>query len=207
MKNRSPSVERICAAAVSHFAEYGYDASSLNEIAARVGIRKASLYAHFASKDALFMEVFSEAREQESAFVQASFAAEGVTSVPGEHYCKMVAARYKDSAHLRFLLRTAYLPPASLRGAITSGYEEHVQALRDLFCIGLASGRTLNGADIRVFGDAYLGIVDSLHVELVYSNEAAFERRRIALWRILADSIGQASLALQSKEADHSSAP
>lgn len=193
MKNRSPSVERICAAAVGHFAERGYDASSLNEIAEQVGIRKASLYAHFAGKDALFLEVFSEAREQEAAFVHACFAAERANRLPGEHYCRMVAGRYKESAHLRFLLRTAYLPPAPLRAVIATGYEDHVQALRDLFCAALATGRSLAGTDIRMFADAYLGIVDSLHVELVYSNEAAFERRLTALWRIMADSLALAS--------------
>ncbi|WP_081897690.1 TetR/AcrR family transcriptional regulator [Massilia sp. BSC265] len=54
MKIRSPSVERICGAAVKHFAEHGYDASSLNVIAEQVGIRKASLYTHFSGKGAVF---------------------------------------------------------------------------------------------------------------------------------------------------------
>ncbi|WP_410469610.1 TetR/AcrR family transcriptional regulator, partial [Bradyrhizobium sp.] len=54
MKSRSPSLARICDAAVQHFAVVGYDAASLNEIAGMVGIRKASLYSHVASKDELF---------------------------------------------------------------------------------------------------------------------------------------------------------
>ncbi|KFI05691.1 TetR family transcriptional regulator [Massilia sp. BSC265] len=196
MKNRSPSVERICAAAVAHFAEFGYDGSSLNDIAEQVGIRKASLYAHFSGKDALFLEVYSDALEKETEFVHACFAIEGAYGT-GEQYCRMIARRYADSVYLRYLLRTAFLPPAVLRDAVVQGYEGFMQVLRDLFCTGLAHRFMLEAKEVSVYADAYLGIVDSLHVELVYASEAAFERRRAALWRILSDSLAQAPVARQ----------
>jgi TetR/AcrR family transcriptional regulator len=52
---------RIVDAAMRHFAENGYHAARIGDMAATLGIAKGSIFQHFGSKDGLFFEVYKRA--------------------------------------------------------------------------------------------------------------------------------------------------
>jgi TetR/AcrR family transcriptional regulator len=62
---------RIIDAAMQHFAENGYHAARVGDIAAALGIAKGSVFQHFGSKDGLFFEVYKRAVRSFSKYLDA----------------------------------------------------------------------------------------------------------------------------------------
>ncbi len=52
---------RIIDASMRHFAEQGYHAARVGDIASALGIAKGSIFQHFGSKDGLFLEAYKKA--------------------------------------------------------------------------------------------------------------------------------------------------
>jgi AcrR family transcriptional regulator len=50
----------ILSAAIRYFAEHGYEAARVGDMAAELGIAKGSVFQHFGSKDGLFLEAYKE---------------------------------------------------------------------------------------------------------------------------------------------------
>ena len=55
--------ERILAGAMRHFAERGYEAARVDDLARRLGIAKGSVFQHFGSKEGLFLAAYRRAVE------------------------------------------------------------------------------------------------------------------------------------------------
>ncbi|GAC1428977.1 MAG: TetR/AcrR family transcriptional regulator AcnR [Terriglobales bacterium] len=52
-----------------HFAEHGYHAARVSDIASSLGIAKGSIFQHFGSKDGLFLEVYKKATRSFSRYL------------------------------------------------------------------------------------------------------------------------------------------
>jgi AcrR family transcriptional regulator len=72
-----PRKEEILDVATRLFAERGYDGTSMNDVAERVGMRKASLFYHFTTKDALYEAVLDRVVADLQTALEAIYASSG----------------------------------------------------------------------------------------------------------------------------------
>ena len=177
----SPAAQKIADAAIIHFTENGYDAASLSTLADAAGIRKATIYSHFKNKDELFLSVFEQALTIESEFAVRCFEQE---KRAGEKYLHAVSERYSSSPYLRLVLRTAFIPPQSVKSEVSGGYEAFIDLMGEQFLKNFQYYHPQSTDKSALFCDAYLGIVDSVHIELLYASSEAADRRRGSLWQV-----------------------
>ncbi|MBV8522497.1 MAG: TetR/AcrR family transcriptional regulator [Acetobacteraceae bacterium] len=61
----------ILSAAIRYFAQHGYEAARVGDIAAELGIAKGSVFQHFGSKDGLFLEAYKESVSKLPGYLEA----------------------------------------------------------------------------------------------------------------------------------------
>lgn len=182
----TPAAERIVKLALEHFADRGYDKSSLNDIALSAGIKKPSLYAHFTGKDELYITVLNFALDCEKNYVGAQFLAAKNDAIPGERYVDNLQSRFNDSSALRFLVRAAFYPPAPIEQKVKAGFGRHLSGIGTHFLVSLTNAYPgLSSQNLNFLAEAYFALIDSLHVELIYGDSEAYSRRIDALRRLI----------------------
>ena len=117
--NEQPTTkEIILSEALALFAEKGYEGTTVQDIAKAVGIKAASLYAHYSGKDGIFRAVFAQAADSWAKVMEASFA-EARKAASLEDGITAVIARYVNHAAgantYRFWARLYVFPPQVMR--------------------------------------------------------------------------------------------
>ncbi|WP_028602041.1 TetR/AcrR family transcriptional regulator [Ottowia thiooxydans] len=178
---------RLQEAALVRFATQGFDAASLEEIATDVGIKKPSIYAHFRSKDALYMSLIPLMITAELDYARAAFDGSKPVNKQILAYLQSIQTRYEESPRVQFWMRALYTPPLHL-------YEQ-VMALMHVFMddLEVILKRAIQRSDLvpnahKLSADTLvmtcMSMIDSLQVELTYGGTEKFKRRLKALWAV-----------------------
>ncbi|KRA37471.1 MULTISPECIES: TetR/AcrR family transcriptional regulator [unclassified Nocardioides] len=140
--------ERVEAAAVEVFAERGYDATTLGDIARAAGVSRTVLYDHFRSKRDLYLHVLGTQNGAMLAEVGAGITGAG----PGQDRLRSTIAAYLSFAHQRPAARRLLVDPIppgdpdleQVLGAIRASRAQAVAAMLapDLARSGVQAGST-----------------------------------------------------------------
>ncbi|ALS23884.1 MULTISPECIES: TetR/AcrR family transcriptional regulator [Paenibacillus] len=184
------SVQKIKSAALRLFARNGYDAVPLSEIAKEVGIKTPSLYAHFRSKEDLFLAVFEDCLAEHTARMAAL-----IESLKGRTIEEQLYRVIHDACrsyllseeHMTFLKRVMLFPPAALQETLRerfSASEDQLNGLLTaLFNEGMDSGllRRERPEDLIA---SYYCLLDGSFIQQFYYKSEDWEHRLDTVWRI-----------------------
>jgi len=171
--------------AMSFFAEYGYERTSLALICDDIGIKKQSVYSHFQSKQDLFQIILEQVILEEKDFVTAFFSRQEPPLLLLKEFIMIIKERFlsSDDAGAKFLLRNTFMPPIEFKDSVLSKsllYFIHMEdVITTIFeCHGVSSKTARQNAL------AFITILDGLLTALIYDGETRFQKKLDASWRL-----------------------
>lgn len=163
-----PTKEKIKSIALSLFAQKGYEGTTMNEIANLVGIKKASLYAHFTGKEDLFFSVYEDlAQEYVNLMTRIMHDADGMGVQDKLYYMFEEYIRYYiDTPEIQAFWNqiTLFSPPDIYNQVCihASNYEFTVrQWIEDTLLEGINQGLIVN-SDAKTMAIAYRSLREGL---------------------------------------------
>lgn len=190
MSGEHSTAERIKHAALKMFTESGYEGASLSEIAKAVGIKTPSIYAHYKSKEQLFLQLMEEVIIAEHK--QYLELLREMEEEPIKQQVHRLFSFFTDLAHMTtgqaFLKRTVLVPPRHLRDQLRQDllrYEQELnKGLISVLDRGASHGLFEREETERLIAIFY-ACVDGLLVENQIYEEKLFEKRKQWVWESL----------------------
>ena len=133
--------DKIKKNALMLFANNGYDATSMEKIAAGVGIKKSSLYAFITSKEALFWEIYEDLEGEYHKYMEQVLADSESMSPPERLYylfkqyliCNQGSTKQEGLAARTFWIRIMFFPPVDLKDRLLTRALNHEMKLGERY--------------------------------------------------------------------------
>lgn len=172
--------QNVMEAAIAVMSERGYAATSVQEIADRVGVLKGSLYHYFSSKEELLFRVLSESHAQSDKIAEEVRALE---LEPLEELSEFLRREclwfltHIDRANIYFT-ETKQLTGDRYRETQRMG-KHFVQQLQDMIVAAKESGQVTSPMDVTLLTDYVLGSLNSVRAWPTRSGKK-FSREQMA---------------------------
>lgn len=175
--------EAIRQAALKRFAEQGYDATSMAEIAGDVGIKAPAIYAHFKGKTELYLELVQRVSDKELEYTRHFLSTTGEAEKVLLQFLQDIGPRFESTPDLRFMLNVYYLPPPKLAGELMGILDAYISN-REIFVNNLFRHLTPTRVPPEQLASAYLGIMEGIQAEVLYGGLEKFQKRLEAFWAL-----------------------
>lgn len=181
--------------AVNLFSKKGYEGTSVRDITKSLGITPAALYAHFDSKEELFLEVLTEGWEEilkEAKDIIISNQGKPYKEILHDVYRHYVTSYIKDSQKPVFLLRSVMFPPDELREKVFNIFVENSSEfnrhMKEIFKKCIKEG-IIKDFDIQLHEDIFYKFVDCFLFEITAVNKTItmdeIEKHWVCYWTLI----------------------
>ncbi|MFD2925104.1 TetR/AcrR family transcriptional regulator [Halobacillus naozhouensis] len=183
------SKQKIIDVSLECFAHNGYENTSLTDIASKVGIKKPSLYNHFASKEEIFLEVLKEVAVKESKHFEAFAEKTGNQPIKQrlERVYQFYVGHMANSTEGSFFKRFTFFPPEDFADEIKLVFlqveEQANDIIRPIFQQGMKEG-SLRQLPIEDILSAFYTLIDGLFLEENFYDEDTLAQREQASFKI-----------------------
>ncbi|WP_341279952.1 TetR/AcrR family transcriptional regulator [Paenibacillus sp. FSL H8-0537] len=184
------TAERLKHAALTIFTEFGYEGTSMSDIAKAVQIKTPSIYAHFKSKEQLFLELCADVIAEEGMkFEELMQQSQGR---PVLERLREVYDFFTDFPHLTvgqwFLKRMMLMPPKHLQQQFRVDFLEHEQRVDAivgaLFLEGQQAG-IFPQRDVENMIAVFYTLLDGLLVANQIYEQSVFSSHKQTVWEML----------------------
>ena len=191
------SSQRIKTAALTLFAERGYEGASLADIIENVGIKKSSIYNHYKSKDDLFLSVYEYCVNEEIQitrdFFKKHLTNETLLSTL-KAYIEFHSHRIQHIPSAQFLFRFIIFPPHHLYDVLLEKSESYYEKLNNQF-IGFLSAidlfQSFTEEQATYFVHLYIVILQGIRLDHLTGGGYLSKQRLEIAWTVFSKQVEQ----------------
>ncbi|MBI0396404.1 TetR/AcrR family transcriptional regulator [Acinetobacter bereziniae] len=175
---------KIQKAALERFAKQGFSATSMNEIAMDVGIKKPSIYAHFKNKDDLYLSLIPIMVERELNYAKQILIGGEEVFQQFNLYLRSIDQRFDQSFDVQFWVNALLNPPKHIYAEVIEPMHLFMEHLEQIFMQALKD-LPENQLDHVTLARMYMSFVDALQSELIYGGKQKYQLRLTAILNVL----------------------
>lgn len=191
LKKGEETKKRILEQGLGLFSSYGYEETSLKDIAKNVKIKPPSIYAYFESKQALFEQIVNSVIEDYLDFIEEqSYVIKDFPLEKKLYYILVDLNKYYYMNEKGFFLkRYGIYPPENFKDLITAKNKEVEQAIRNLVFSILRNEKKVNLIDEEAVVTSFTTLLDGMLFYMMSSPYEGYEHRLNTVWSVFWNGI------------------
>lgn len=194
------TIDKIKLEAMKLFAVHGYEKTSMQLIANNVGIKKASLYAHFKGKEDIFFSIVNDCiknnKEELKILTKQLKSMKTIEQKLYAVFChiSLYPTEKNKDIEFNFFKRNMFFPPEELKDVLhqkLSSYEEELYSLiLGIINKGLSCGELKTDDNAEDLLKAFMCTADGVMLQIHYYSVKEFFNIGKSVWKVFWNGIG-----------------